>query len=107
MTESEEIIWEEIKTKKLGYKFLRQKPIFLYSEDNWLGRYIIPDFSCLELKLILEIDWNIHEKKEIYLLDQEKEKFLTLRWFKIIRIKNQEIQNNLQNTIKKIVASFP
>ena len=106
MTESEEVIWKLIKNKKLWYKFLRQKPIYLYTENSWLWRYIIPDFCCLELKLILEIDGNIHDKNEVYLLDLEKEKQLKQRWFKIIRIKNEEINQNIEWTIKKIVASF-
>jgi len=56
MTESEKQIWQELKIKKLGYKFERQKPIFLYKEESGLDRYIIPDFICIELKLIIEID---------------------------------------------------
>ena len=107
MTESENIIWLEIKNKKLWYKFLRQKPIYLYTEYSWLDRYIIPDFTCLELKLVLEIDWNIHEKSDIFLLDREKEKLLIQKWFKIIRIKNNEIKNNITNIKKIIAASFP
>jgi len=80
MTYSENIIWNSLKNKRLWYKFLRQKPIYLYTEYSWLGRYIIPDFVCLKLKLVLEIDWNIHDKKEIYLLDREKEKLLNNKW---------------------------
>jgi len=107
MTYSENMIWNSLKNKKLWYKFLRQKPIYLYTEDSWLGRYIIPDFVCLELKLVLEIDWNIHDKKEIYLLDIEKEKLLNNKWFKIIRIRNEEINNNLYLVLKLIKKSFP
>ena len=88
LTRSEKIIWNNIRDKKLWYKFLRQRPMYLYTEYSWLDRYIIPDFCCLELKLVLEIDWNIHDKEEIYLLDLEKEKLLIKKWFKIIRIKN-------------------
>ncbi len=107
MTESEKIIWSEIKNKKLWQKFLRQKPIYLYTEDSWMDRYIIPDFCSLDIKLILEIDWNIHDLVEIFLLDKEKEKLLKNKWFKVIRITNDEIKNDLNNVIKKIVASFP
>ena len=107
MTESEGKIWLEIKNMKLGYKFLRQKPIYLYSENNWQERYIIPDFCCFELKLIIEIDWNIHDKIEICILDRIKEELIKQKWFSIIRIQNQDIKNNINNVIKKIVASFP
>ena len=107
LTNSEKIIWNELKNRKLWYKFLRQKPIYLYTENSWLDRYIIPDFCCLELKLILEIDGNIHNKIEIYLLDIEKEKLLQKKWFKTIRIKNEEISDDLVSVIKKIEKSFP
>ena len=107
MTNSEELIWKELKIKKLWYKFLRQKSLYLYTENSWLDRYIIPDFCCLELKLVLEIDWNIHNKEDIYLIDLEKEKLLNKKWFSIIRIRNEEIENNIQIVLNKIVASFP
>jgi len=107
MTKSEEKIWDKLKNKKLWFKFLRQKPIYLYTENSWLDRYIIPDFCYLELKLVLEIDWNIHTKKEIYLLDIEKEKLLIQKWFKLIRITNREILYNIDKVLEKIAASFP
>ncbi len=107
MTISEKKIWEEIKWKKLWYKFLRQKPIYLYSENSWLERYIIPDFCCLELKLVLEIDWSIHNKKEVYLLDKEKELLLRKKWFNIIRVSNEEINKDLNNVINKLEKFFP
>jgi very-short-patch-repair endonuclease len=76
MTESEKKLWKELQSRKIKYKFLRQKPIYLYNENTWLERYVIPDFCSLELKLIIEVDWNIHSLEEIYLLDLEKEKLL-------------------------------
>jgi very-short-patch-repair endonuclease len=102
MTESEVILWNFIKDKKLWVKFLRQKPIFVFTENNWLDRYIISDFYCFKKKLILEIDWEIHNLKEIYELDLYKENLLKNMWFKIIRIKNEDIKINLNNVIKII-----
>ena len=107
MTESEKSVWEKIKNKKLWYKFERQKPLYLYTENPGLDRYIIPDFICIELKIIIEIDWNIHNNKEILELDLEKEKLLKQKWFKIVRLKNNEIKSNINNSINKIVALFP
>ena len=107
MTDSESIIWKELKSKKTKYKFLRQKPIYLYTENSWLDRYVIPDFCFLELKLIIEVDWSIHNLEDIYLLDLEKEKLLTQKWFKILRIKNNEIKNNMNLVLRKIHNSFP
>jgi len=33
-TKSEVILWKFIKTKLQNYKFLRQKPIYVYTEDS-------------------------------------------------------------------------
>jgi very-short-patch-repair endonuclease len=96
------MIWGNIRGKKLKYKFLRQRPIYLYTDNNWFNRFIIPDFYCSELKLCLEIDWNIHNKKEIYLLDREKEKILFSSWYKVIRFTNNEILNNIDWVLKDL-----
>jgi len=67
-----------------------------------LIRYIIPDFCCYKNKIILEIDWSIHNLKEIYELDLHKQNLLKKMWFKIIRIKNETIKNNITKVIKTI-----
>ena len=50
---SEVLLWKEIKAKKLGVQFLRQRPI---------GNYIV-DFYCHRLRLALEIDGITHDSK--------------------------------------------
>jgi very-short-patch-repair endonuclease len=107
MTKSELILWEELKSRKLDWKkFLRQFSVYVYTENSWLDRYIIPDFICKEYKIIIELDWNIHDIEEIYLLDKYKEKLLQKFWYKILRFKNEEIKNNLEKVLNTIVASF-
>jgi very-short-patch-repair endonuclease len=102
MTESEVILWSFIKWWKIWVNFLRQKPIYVFTENSWLDRYIIPDFYCYEKKLILEIDWSIHNLKDIYELDLYKEELLINMWFKIIRIKNENIKTNITQVLKTI-----
>ena len=102
MTKSEIILWQYIKNWKLWVKFLRQKPIYVFSENNWLDRFLIPDFYCYEKKLIIEIDGSIHYLKEVINLDIEKEKILNNLWYKVIRITNNEINNNIKNALLKI-----
>jgi len=102
MTKSEVILWQYIKSWKLWVKFLRQKPIYVFTENNWLDRFLIPDFYCYEKKLIIEIDWSIHNLEEILNLDIEKEKLLNNLWYRVIRIKNEEINNNIKTVLLKI-----
>jgi len=101
-TKQEVILWNYLKWKALTYKFLRQSPIYLFTEDSWLDRYIIADFYCKEKKLVIELDWDIHKNKEVYILDREKEKLLEIKWIKVLRIENNEIMYNISNTIEKI-----
>lgn len=79
MTKSEIILWNELKADKIWKKFYRQKPIFVFKENSWLDRFIIADFYSPDNKLIIELDWSIHNLKEIYQLDLEKEKLLKNR----------------------------
>ncbi len=106
MTESELILWSFIRGGKLGVKFLRQKPMYVFTEDSGLDRYIIPDFYCFEKKLILEIDWSIHDVKEVYRLDKYKEKLLINMWFNILRISNEDIKSNISIVLQDIKVSI-
>ena len=106
MTESEKLIWNELKNKKLWFKFLRQNPMYVYTEKNWINRFIIPDFYCKEKKIVLEIDWSIHDLKEILELDNHKELLLNNLWIQVIRIKNEDIKNNLTKIVNKIKCSL-
>jgi len=59
---SEVLLWQELKKDKLGYRFLRQKPI---------DKFIV-DFYCQPLKLAIEIDGaSSHDNK------MEKDKFIS------------------------------
>jgi len=80
MTQTEILLWRVIKNGQLWVEFLRQKPIYLFTEDNWLDRYIIPDFYCSEKKLVIEVDWWIHANGEILELDKSKEDLLKDQW---------------------------
>ena len=103
MTPAETILWEHIRRRKIKDKeFQRQKPIFLYFENNNFPRYAIVDFICLESKLIIEVDGSIHNNKEVIKLDIEKEYLLQKRWYKVLRVTNKQVSENIWNVIKNI-----
>ena len=103
MTKPEEVLWKELKARKLNWlKFWRQSPTYVYTENSWLDRYVIPDFLCSEHKLIIELDWSVHNKQEVYLLDREKEKLLQNIWYTVIRFQNEEILQDLEAVLQKI-----
>lgn len=75
-------------------------------EDSGLERYIIADFYFPQWKLIVELDGEIHDTKEVYFLDQHKEEILQSLWYTILRFTNQEVLYNSNNVTKKIAASL-
>jgi very-short-patch-repair endonuclease len=90
MTEAEKILWENLKSNKLGIKFRRQHLIECF----------IPDFVALSCKLIIEVDGEIHNFQKKY--DFEREQFLIQKGYRLIRFKNDDILNNLEMVLKKI-----
>jgi very-short-patch-repair endonuclease len=102
MTFSEEKIWKMLKNEKIWFRINRQSPIYVFTEESWLDRYIIADFYCPEKQLVIEIDGDIHDVEDIFSLDREKEKILTQAWYRIVRFKNEEVEINLSEVIKRI-----
>ena len=101
-TLSEKLLWEKLRNKRIGLRIIRQAPIYVFTEDTWLDRYIIADFYCPSKKLIIELDGNIHEKQEIYLLDRAKEELLHNAWYRVLRFRNEEILIEISHVIQKI-----
>jgi very-short-patch-repair endonuclease len=61
LTDSEKILWKELRGRKLsGYKFLRQHPI-LYKGNLVRLNYFIADFYCNEKKVVIEPDGSSRE----------------------------------------------
>jgi very-short-patch-repair endonuclease len=90
-TASEKILWTVLRRKNLsGYKFLRQHPIFYKVNNKWV-EFFIADFYCSELKLIIELDGNIHEDRKEY--DSERDLKLLKKGIYVVRIKNEELDN--------------
>jgi len=91
-TDAEEILWGYLRTKPFGYKFRRQHPYSLY----------ILDFYCHSLKLVIEVDGLIHNRKEVQLNDKIREDILNQDGMTILRINNEEIFIALEKVIAKI-----
>ncbi|WP_299243498.1 DUF559 domain-containing protein [uncultured Aquimarina sp.] len=88
---AEALLWEKLKTKKLGHKFRQQHPI-----DNY-----IVDFVCLSKRLIIEVDGEIHNyQKEA---DQERQLVLEeKKGYTFLRFTNDEVLNDISKVISKI-----
>ncbi|MGB0429752.1 MAG: endonuclease domain-containing protein [Bacteroidia bacterium] len=63
-TPFENELWEHLRRKQLGVKFLRQQPIIY---QTWpTQEFFIADFLCFEKKLIVELDGKVHDFQKDY-----------------------------------------
>jgi very-short-patch-repair endonuclease len=91
MTSSENILWEKVKGKKiLGLRIRAQHPIEFY----------IADLYCHAARLVIEIDGEIHSEQVEY--DDGREAEIEKFGIKIIRFKNDEVNSDIENILKKI-----
>ena len=96
MTIFEQKLWFNLRAKRfMGLKFRRQAPI---------GNYIV-DFVCKEKDLIIELDGSGHLDMEQTLHDEIRDKYLTKLGYKIIRIYNNEIENNIEGVLEYILMN--
>lgn len=93
MTEPEKLLWEKLKKNQLDvYKFRRQHPILKF----------ILDFYCHKLKLGIELDGKHHYSKDQKFHDQDRTQILNGFGVKVIRLKNEEVFNDIDNVLEKI-----
>jgi len=92
MTDAEMVLWGYLKAGINGLKFRRQHPIGIY----------IADFYCHKLRLIIEVDGNIHDKKEIKEYDLNRENDLKSWDYIIIRFSNQKVLKETQAVLVEI-----
>lgn len=97
MTKQEVILWQYIRNKQIeDAKFRRQVPINKY----------ICDFVCFEKKIIIEIDGGQHNFDKQHEKDLARDDFFTSQGFKILRFWNNDIENNIEGVIQKIIDTI-
>ena len=90
LTEAEKYLWYVLRAENLGFKFRRQEPI---------GNYIV-DFVCYQKKLIIELDGGQHYESAD---DKERDEWLKSQGFAILRFWNNEVLENRDGVVLKIM----
>ncbi|HAZ28936.1 MAG TPA: hypothetical protein DCY48_04145 [Candidatus Magasanikbacteria bacterium] len=90
MTKAELVLWQEIRKRKLGYRFQRQTSI---------GFFIV-DFYCKWLRLVIEVDGPIHYFQKEY--DHAREDWLRRQGYSILRFTNDEVLFDRDRVKEKI-----
>jgi len=91
-THAETILWSYLRQKPFGYKFRRQHPVSIY----------VADFYCHRLKLVIEIDGDIHTDLDIQKDDLERQQNLENEGISFMRFTNQQVEKELELVIRKI-----
>lgn len=91
-TPAEKSLWREINANQLGVKFRRQAAI---------GDYVV-DFVCFAKKLVVELDGPQHLEPNAVEKDVRRTAWLESQGFRVMRFRNQELDENLQQVVETI-----
>ncbi|MBU0766433.1 DUF559 domain-containing protein [Patescibacteria group bacterium] len=96
-TDAEAVLWEALRGDQLeGFSFRRQHP---------LGTKIL-DFYCHKARLGIEVDGEIHKRKDVQECDRGKEIIFGDRKIKLIRFTNNEVLHHLPRVLEQITKSI-
>ena len=97
VTEAEKLFWNLVlKSKRFAHlKFTRQKPLDCF----------IVDFFCAELRLVIEIDGEIHNFQKAR--DKERDNILKQKFgLKILRYTNKDILKNTEKIVEDLIKQI-
>jgi very-short-patch-repair endonuclease len=98
MTLPEILLWQELRSGKLGgLRFRRQHPV---------GSYIL-DFYCSAVHLAIEIDGRVHEGREQMEYDRRRDYWLAGQAIKVLRISASDVlkKDNMENMLACILRA--
>ena len=94
-TPAERMMWRVLRDRRLrGLKFRRQFP---------LGPFIA-DFCCHEIRLLIELDGEVHADPQGMARDRERDAYLRGLGFTILRFPNERIFADAVGVISEILA---
>lgn len=92
-TAAEAALWAVLRNRQLnGWKFRRQHPVAGY----------IPDFVCLDAKLIIEVDGGYHSEVEQHSFDALRTEWLNEHGFTMLRFSNEEVLEQIDTVKSRI-----
>jgi very-short-patch-repair endonuclease len=92
-TEAEKRLWAKLcRNRMSGLQFRRQHPI---------NRFIV-DFYCAKIKLVIEVDGNIHEIPENKVYDIGRSQILNDFGITVIRFSNNQIIGDIEYVLNSI-----
>ena len=86
--------------RHLWYDFLREYPV-RFLRQKVIGNFIV-DFYCAKANLIVELDGSQHYEDKNIIKDKQRTEFLEKYGLTIIRIPNNEVNNNFRGVCEYI-----
>jgi very-short-patch-repair endonuclease len=98
MPHAEVILWSRLRRKALpGFRFRRQHPIDPY----------IADFACPLSRLVVEVDGDTHSTGREVAHDRRRDAYMKSRGWRVFRVNNLDIYNNLDMVFEDICRFAP
>jgi len=98
-TKAEKKLWKYLRNRRINnLKFLRQHPI--YYDDLEKESFFIADFYCNEVKLVVEVDGEIHKERDKK--DKLRTEILNQLGFNVIRFGNEKVLNEIDEVVEEI-----
>jgi len=96
-TAEEKLLWEYLRKKQLGVKFVRQ-----YSVAGF-----VLDFFAPEARLSIELDGVYHQEPGQQIYDNYRTRYLSSADIKELRFANSDVVNNIDKIIDEIKLFLP
>ncbi len=93
-TLAERCLWDALRGRRLGWKFRRQHP---------LGRYIL-DFFCVELRLAIELDGEVHAEEGRRAYDAQRTAELARMGVAVVRFDNSDVIGRIASVLQSIAT---
>ncbi|NJO81204.1 MAG: endonuclease domain-containing protein [Cyanobacteria bacterium RM1_2_2] len=94
-TAAEKKLWQFLKT--FHYRVLRQRPI----------HHFIVDFYCPRLRLVIEVDGDVHFTETAAAYDAERTQVLEGYGLQVIRFTNEQVMGDFEAVCQKIGEMIP
>jgi len=99
-TKAECKLWKMLRNKQfLGLKFIRQFPITF--QIDGVPRFFVADFYCAHLRLIIELDGEIHSTQTEK--DHYRDYIIATKGIEVIRLSNRNIEKDFPLTLQKLI----
>ena len=93
-TAAEKKLWDEF-LKAFQYRVLRQRPI----------HHFIVDFYCHTLRLVIEVDGDVHFTDDAQVYDTERTQILESYGLQVIRFTNDQVMDDFEAVCREIACS--